>query len=875
VTGSYTASGDVSVDGVMTVSGTFNAGSTATALAGNLLNSGVFQSGGTVTFAGSGVQSIALNSGFTSTGTVDFNGSVSPSFSGSTSPTFYNVNINNTAAISPGVGWTVGGTFLVGTGSTFNGGAATHLFGGGFTNNGAVTSGGTLSFNPASAVTLKLRGTSFASSGDVVLGGSAPVVVTGGALSFTTLHIANTHPSGVTPATNWTVNGDLVIATGATLNGGVGLSHTVTGNWSDNGTFNGQSSTVTLNGTAEISGIGSTVFNHVTFSGTNTATADFGVTGNFANNGTFDATGVTVTFSGSGSSSLGGSTTPTPFDTLVIGKDGAAVTLALNLTNLTSMTVSGGTLDTSTFAIDEDVGGGLTIGAGAAMRIGGSRTLPVFDLYSFDPSSTVEYYGTGSQTIAAQNYGNLVSSLSGARTLAITAPIGIAGTFTPGANAYTITGSTISYNGAGTQTIAAFNYNNLSNELTGARILAPSGTIGIAGVFTPGANSYTNTGSSINFNGGSQIIPAFTYFNLLTSGTGVKTIGGTVTANGSLTLGGGSLTNAGFTVTVNGDVTNSVTNFGTGNITLASGASTHSLSGTGIYYNVEVNDAAGAALLTNMTVNGTLTLTAGKVATGANRVIMGVGGNVVRVAGYVDGNLQKNVATGNALRTFEIGDTSGYTPVVMQFTNVTTAGNVTVRTTGGEHSDIGNSGVFSLRDVNRYWSATNSGTVFANLGATFTFLSSDVDAGAVPTNFIAALKAGGAWTLPAVVSRTTTNIQVAGMTALGDSVVGESVPTLYVSCPIYGLALPFRSVKVTATGSGVGVVGTMWFTNQWARGTVTGSFPATNSWSTLLSLPDNGQYTFTICGSNAVGAVLQDTVRFRRQPSRVYWLTSP
>lgn len=751
VTGSYTASGDVSVDGTMTISGTYNAGGTTTVLAGDFLNSGTFLSSGTVTFSGGAVQSLALNSGFNSSGMVNFNGSVAPSFAGASSPTFSNVTINNTAGVSPGVGWTVNGTFIVGASSTFNGGAATHTFGGGFTNNGSVTSSGTLIFNPAATVALKLRGTTFTSSGDVVLGGSSPITVTGGTLSFATLHIANSHPAGVSPTTNWAVSGDLVIGAGATLNGGTGLSHTVAGNWNNNGTFYGQSSSVTLTGVSEISGIGSSVFNHLNVAGTVTATADFDVTGNFVNNGTFDATGVAVTFSGAGASSLGGTTTPTPFDTLVINKTGATVTLAVNLVNLTALTVSGGTFDTSTFTVDQDAAGGvLVIGAGATMRMGGSSTLPLFASSSFDPASTVEYYGSGTQTIAAQNYGHLTSSSSGARILATTGPIGIAGIFTAGTNAYTVTSSTVSYNGSSPQTLAVLSYNNL-----------------------------------------------------------------------------------------------------------------------------ELNNASGAGLTANVTVSGTLTLTAGRIATGANRLILGTGGTVVRVAGYVNGNLQKNVATGNPARTFEIGDSASYTPVVLQFTNVTVAGNVTAWTTAGEHPDIANSGLFAARDANRYWTATNGGTIFSTVGATLTFVPGDLDAGAVPANFVVGLRSGGAWTKPTVVSRSSTNIQAVGMTSLGDYAAGESLPSLYVINPAYGAVVPFRTVQLSATGNGVGMVGTMWFTNQWARGLVSGSLPATNSWSVPLSLPDYGQYTFTICGSNVSGTVMQDTVRFRRQASRIYWLNSP
>jgi hypothetical protein len=92
--------------------------------------------------------------------------------------------------------------------------------------------------------------------------------------------------------------------------------------------------------------------------------------------------------------------------------------------------------------------------------------------------------------------------------LANSGTIGIAGTFTPGTNVYTITGSTIDFNGSGSQTIPAFGYNNLTSSNVGARTLAGAGTIHIASVFTPGTNVYTITGSTVEYNGGAaQVLP--------------------------------------------------------------------------------------------------------------------------------------------------------------------------------------------------------------------------------------------------------------------------------------------------------------------------------------------------------------------------------
>ena len=391
------------------------------------------------------------------------------------------------------------------------------------------------------------------------------------------------------------------------------------------------------------------------------------------------------------------------------------------------------------------------MGPGALLRIGGASTLPLFDVNDLDAASTVEYYGTGTQPIAAVNYGNLTSSSTGSRVLASGTPIGIAGAFAPGSNAYTIAGSTIDFNGDGSQTIPAFNYNNLASSLTGTRVLAPSGTIRVAGTFTPGANAYTVTNSTINFNGAAQAIPAFTYFNLATSGSGTKTLGGDVLVNGSLSL-SAALADGGFTATVVGNADNDATHTGTGKILLAAGSQEHALSGSGSYHNLELNDPSGATLTeTNLTVIGTLTFTSGNITTTTNKVIITASGSVARASGHVVGFLQKNVPTGaKVTNAFEIGDDNGFAPVTLVLTNVTVTGNVTASTTPGAHPDITNSVVSATRGVNRYWTMTNSSTLFSRYDALFNFVASDVDYGANPTNFIVSKRDGSVWTLPTV-----------------------------------------------------------------------------------------------------------------------------
>ncbi len=760
ISGSYTVPGnEIYIMGNLTVLGSLDFGSGSVTLDGNLLNSGSLSSSGISTFTGTRVQTIQLLGALvtTSSGVINFNGSVAPVLSSTTPPQFFNLNINNTAGITPSVGWTVFGTCTIGSGATFNGGTVTHTFFGSVTNNGTITSSGILDFQPSSAKTLAM-GSSFSSSGTVRFGGTGQLTLAGGAGIFNTVQIANKHAVGITANTNWNLSGDLVVSAGSLFNAGTSLTHTLSGNFVADGTFDGQTSTVALNGTTEISGNSSPTFYNLLVSGTATAIADFDIAGNFIDNGSFDSTGVDVEFVGSNPSTLSGTAAPLPIDSLVISKTAATATLATNVTITSGLTVNSGTLDASIFSIANGGTAALTLNAGGTLKIGGTNTLPSFSSYSVDAASTVEYSGTGSQTIAIQNYGNLTSSSSGARILP-PGTVGIAGTFTPGTNSYTTTGNTVSFNGSSGQTIAAFNYNNLTSTGTGNRTLASSGTIGVAGTFTPGTNSYTVTGSTVNFSGSSQAVPQFAFNHL--------------------TLSGGSKTLA-TTVTVNGNLANSVTNSGAGKILLSGGATEHALSGSGTYGDLELDDANGAALsLTNLTLNGSLILTTGRLTTSTNKVVINSSGSVVRTNGLVLGFLQKNVTTGtNLARTFEVGTTNGYAPVTLIFGNVTVAGNVTAAAISGDHPSIGSSTLFSNKSVNLYWNVAKDASLAFNTNhALFNFTSSDLDTNTTPSKLKIGRYNSSTWTYPTIGTLTTTNAQATGLTNFGDFQLAENANT--------------------------------------------------------------------------------------------------
>ena len=303
----------------------------------------------------------------------------------------------------------------------------------------------------------------------------------------------------------------------------------------------------------------------LTITGSNTLT----VGGNWTNNGAFTPGTSTVTFNGTTAQAIGG-TTATSFSGITVSNTIASLTANTNFSATGMLTVnSGSVLSPAPAVIVSGTGGTLT----------GSGTVEVTRITA-TPDFNSQY------TIATK----------------------------------TLTNLTVDYTGAGNQTVNALNYGNLTISTNGVRTvtLANTGTIGIAGIFTPSQTNitYTVTGSTVNFNGaGAQTINALTYNNLATNGSGTKQLGGTIATIADLTIGTGTtldVTASNFAISVGGNWTNNggTLNPRSGSVTF-NGTGAQSITGTAAsqtFNNVAITKTAGAVALpigttTTLTVN--------------------------------------------------------------------------------------------------------------------------------------------------------------------------------------------------------------------------------------------------------------------------------
>lgn len=576
----------ISITNDLTItSGTLNANNFNISIAGNWVNN----SSATAFTAG--------------TSTVTFNSTIAKTIGGTFSTTFNNLIIANTGnTVSLAVNTSITGNLSVNTGTfdlvTFTANRA--IAGGVLTvaNNATLKIGGTNTYPSnyttntlVTASTVEYSGTN-QTVANQVYGNLRLTSSTGAAVKTfpaTALSIIGNLTSALgsgtsvtfTAASAITINGNMVIGASTTFNGG-SFSHNIGGNWTNSGTFNGNTSTVIFSGSgSSVSGSGTQNFNSVTVAASMVSFSAEGLSlsGNLATTGAgsfTQASGGTLTMTGTGTTISGVSIAP---DNLTIS---GTVTTASSIVLTGNLTVSGSFIAS----------------AGTITMTGTSKTIS----------------GTGTKTF-------FVLSVTGTVTTAVSFNISsgllIYGSLTASAGTVTFTGTSSL---SGTTNLFNVTINGTSLQLSANVVLGIAGALTI----TAGVLDVSSSPNTVNFNGsGAQNINAITYNNLIMSNAGNKTAAGAITVNNDITIGSG-------TTFIAGSFTHSIYNNWYNNGSFTAGTSTIQIlgslnsviSGATTFNTLTINNTSAAVavtLLSNISVT-LVNMTSGTMYTGANTI---------------------------------------------------------------------------------------------------------------------------------------------------------------------------------------------------------------------------------------------------------------
>ncbi len=471
------------------------------------------------------------------------------------STTFNDIELSNAAGVTFAGAMTVNGTLTNNSGSTLNSGLFTHILKGNWSNAGTFNHG----------------------NGKWLVNGTSAQSMNG--TSFNQLETSNA--AGVSFSSAMTINSDFTNASGSVLNSG-SATHTLKGNWSNAGTFNHNSGKWILNGTSAQS-VNNGSFNHLTLSNAvgvsltgaitvngilenasgsmlNSGAFTHNVKGNWDNQGTFNHNNGKWIFSGSSAQTA-------------------------NATNFYQLEINNaaGVTFTGVMNVDSD----LTNASGSILH-GGAFTHNLKGNWS--NAGTYNHNngkwilnGTSAQSVNSTNFYDL--TLNNAAGVTFTGNLTIDGDFS-----------------------------NASGSILNSGVYTHS----LKGAWSNLGTFNTSTGKWI-FNGSSaQTLGATTFYALEANNAAGVTFTGIMLINGNFTNASGSVLNAGaFTHNLKGNWLNQGTFNNNGGKWILNGTSAQTMSGS-VFYDLEINNAAGVTMLTNETVTNNLTLTLGNFNVGAN-----------------------------------------------------------------------------------------------------------------------------------------------------------------------------------------------------------------------------------------------------------------
>ena len=619
--GTATVTGNINIGGAGTstgviakitiTTGTLNANGNIVynSAASTAANAAIDMSGGAGWLNFMGSMTLTNGSGTLTPGTastVNFNGTSAQSVSFASAIRYYNIYSNNASTVTVSAAVTsalVTGDIRIQTGVFSNGGFA-------------IAMATSKTFEVVNGATFKVMGTSgmvtgttiiktFGATSTVEYGGTTQTVSnelyghltlsssSGAAVKTmpnTAMTIAGNLSSNLgagtsvsyTALANYTIGGNVTIGASTTFDGS-SFTHSLAGNWVNNGTYTVSTSTITMTGTSTtISGSGTLAFNDLIFTGSNiTAGAvNISVAGNLS------ATGLGSFTHGSG----GGFT-----------MSGTSKTISGTGFAFNDLTLSGTISTTSVLSIAGNLTAG---GTGSFTSSAGSVTMS-------GTSKTI----TATGAISLYNL-TVTGTVTTATSFTISAVLTVTGSLTASAGTATFTGTSM-LNGTA----------NLYNvTLNGTSLqLAMNSTLGIANTYTISAGSLnvtSTTPNTVHFNGTNpQNIAAGTFHHLKFS-NGAYTAAGVITVNGDFTINtGASFTaSSSYYIYVKNNFVNNGTFTASSGTVQFDGASDASITGATTFYNIIVNKSASTNTVTvnsNITV-ATIIMTQGGVSTGTN-----------------------------------------------------------------------------------------------------------------------------------------------------------------------------------------------------------------------------------------------------------------
>jgi len=373
--------------------------------------------------------------------------------------------------------------------------------------------------------------------------------------------------------------------------------------------------------------------------------------------------------------------------------DGTLDITANTLTVAGTCTINGGVLDVD--------GGDLTVTGNTVVNTGGSLTVTTGNL-AVNGGTGITINTGGSMTVkgGATTVGDEIIVAGGSLQID-NGTVDVGNAINEAVILQNVASSSFTMNGGALNIAGRFTSNNTAG--VGTFTLA-NGTITVGTVGNTGNNAlnslfFIGSGTQFNMSGG--------VINIQSDNTGgVNSHEYRVTATSSNVTGG--TVQIGNALTVSGEV--------------------FQVYSVPPIFNLSLNAANSPAvtLLSSVTVNGTLTLTANHITTGTFTLTIGPAGTITGAgsSSHIFGNLEKVFSSATTF-TYTVGDGANYTPVQVVFNSPVTGSLTAAVSSAADHPNTSGTGTASGigvgTSVNRYWTLKNS-TITGTYAATFNYI---------------------------------------------------------------------------------------------------------------------------------------------------------